>query len=114
MSFRVADVSGQASIEVVALLPVLALAGAVTFEVLAAGAGRELAAHAAEAGAVALAQGADPRRAARDALPGWSRDGLVVRVRGTRVEVRVRPPIAVPGLAGALASRAAAEAGEVR
>jgi hypothetical protein len=113
MSFRVRDMAGQASIEVVALLPVLAVAGAATFEVLAAGAGRELAGHAAEAGAVALAQGADPRRAARDALPGWSRRGLAVRVRGTRVEVRLRPPVAVPGLADALASRATVDAGKV-
>jgi hypothetical protein len=114
MRLRLGDGAGQASIEVVALLPVLLVAGAATFEVLAAGAGRELAGHAAEAGAVALAQGADPRRAARDALPGWSRPGLAVRVRGTRVEVRLRPPVAVPGLADALAARAAAEAGRIR
>jgi hypothetical protein len=114
MRFRLDDAAGQASVEVVALLPVLLVAGAATFEVLAAGAGRELAGHAAEAGAVALAQGADPRAAARDALPGWRRGGLVVHVDGTRVSVRLRPPAVVPGLAEALASRATADAGTVR
>jgi Flp pilus assembly protein TadG len=114
MSVGAGSARGQASVEVVALLPLLLVVGAAMFAVLAAGAGRELAHHAAEAGAVALAEGADARAAARAAVPGWSRRGLSVDVRGTRVEVRLRPPAPVLGLGDVLTTRSVADAGSVR
>lgn len=100
--------AGQATVEMLALLPVVALVALVLLQALAAGAARELAGHAAEAGAVALAEGADPRAAARDAVPGWSRSGLRVSVRAGAVEVRMRPPGLLPGVAGLLTASAVA------
>jgi hypothetical protein len=102
---------GQASVELVALLP-LALAVALAVgQVLAAGAARELAGNAAEAGAMAIVQGEDPRAAARDAIPDWSARRVTVRVVGRSVEVRVRPRAVLPGLAGPLTAGASADAG---
>lgn len=102
---------GQASVETVALLPLLLLVALVGAQALAAGRCRELAGHAAGAGASALLQDADPRRAARHALPGWSRSRLEVRVSGRRVSVVLRPPALLPGLGDAFVSRAWADAG---
>lgn len=103
--------SGQASVELVAMLPVAVAVMLAVLQLLAAGATRELAGHAAGAGAVALLQRADPRAAARDAVPGWSRERMAVTVRGPRVTVRMRPPVLVPGLAGLLTSTVRADAG---
>src|SRR6266480_4652688 len=91
--------SGQASVELVALLPLAVLIALAIGQLLAAGAARELADNAAEAGAAALLQGGDPAAAARAALPGWSRERTAVHVAGRRVEVRVRPHTVVPVLA---------------
>jgi hypothetical protein len=103
--------SGQASVELVALLPLAALIALAIGQLLAAGAARELAGNAAEAGAAALLQGADPAAAARDALAGWSRERATVHVAGRRIEVRVRPRTVVPVLAGRLEASASADAG---
>lgn len=105
--------SGQASIELLAVAPLVVLALLAGAQVLAAGAARELADHAAEAGAVALLQDADPTAAARAALPGWSRRRMDARVRGSRVLVRLRPPVVLPGLAGMLEASAQADAGPI-
>jgi hypothetical protein len=103
--------AGQATVELVALLPLLAVAGLAAGQLLAAGAARELAGNAAEAGAVAMLQGRDPLQAARAALPGWSRDRAVLRVDGRRVRVRLVPRTVVPGLASRLVATAGADAG---
>ena len=103
--------AGQASIELVALLPVLVAVGFAFAQLLMAGAAKDLAGHAAEAGAVALLQGADPEEAARDAVPGWSRSRLDIRVSGQTVRVAVRPPRLVPPLADLLVAHAEAKAG---
>jgi hypothetical protein len=103
--------AGQASVELVALLPLAALIALAIGQLLAAGAASELAANAAEAGAAALLQGGDPAAAARAALPGWSRERTAVRVAGRRVEVRVRPRTIVPVLADRLVATASADAG---
>lgn len=103
--------SGQASVELVILAPLVAAVVLAAAQLLAAGAAGELADHAAEAGAVALLQGGDPTAAARDAVPGWSRERMTVRVDGRRVRVRMRPPSPFPGLAGTLASSREADAG---
>lgn len=102
---------GQASLEVVALVPVLLVVGLAILQLLAAGASAELGRHAAEVGAVAIIQGRDGASAARAALPGWSRRRLEIRVRGARVRVRVRPPAPLATLADLLATTAEANAG---
>jgi hypothetical protein len=102
---------GQASVELVALLPLAALVALAIGQLLAAGSARELAGNAAEAGAAALLQGTDPAAAARAALPGWSRERATVRVAGRRVEVHVRPRTVVPLLAERLEASATADAG---
>jgi hypothetical protein len=105
--------SGQAAVEVVALLPLLAAVALAVLQALAAGVASELAGHAAHSGAVALAEGGDAAAAARAAVPGWSRASVAVTVRGSRVEVRLTPPALVPGLGARLAATAGADAGAV-
>lgn len=105
--------AGQATVELVALLPILVGVTLAAAQLLAAGAARELAGHAAQAGAVALLQGGDPEQAARDALPGWSRTGLDVRVRDREVRVRLRPPSPLHDLGELLAVTRRADAGPV-
>ncbi len=92
------------------MVPVVVAVVLAVLQVLAAGAARELAGHAAGAGAVALLQQGDPATAARDAVPGWSRSRMTVVVREERVTVRLRPPTLVPGLADLLSSTVRADA----
>ncbi|MDA0141956.1 hypothetical protein [Solirubrobacter deserti] len=105
---------GQASIELLGLLPLvlaLALAG---FTVVASYTASEQAGEAAQAGALALLQGeTDPRGAAREALPASTRNRASITVTGRRVRVRVLPRTAlpIPGLAARLAGTAHADAG---
>jgi hypothetical protein len=89
---------GQAAVELLAALPALLLCGLIGFQLLAVGWAMTLADGAAEAGALARAAGTDSEEAAREALPGWARDRVDVRVRGGRVEVELRPPSPLPGL----------------
>jgi hypothetical protein len=102
---------GQATIELVGALPLLVAVALAAGQALAAGLARELADHAAEAGAVALLQDGDASRAARRALPGWARDRMTVRVADGAVRVRLRPPALIPGAGELLAARADAHAG---
>ncbi|MDX6697042.1 MAG: hypothetical protein QOE65_439 [Solirubrobacteraceae bacterium] len=93
------------------MLPLLAAAGMAILQLLAAGAAHEYAGHAAEAGAIALADGRDARAAAREAIPGWSRRRLTVGVDGRRVEVQLRPPAILHSVGDLLAAEATADAG---
>jgi hypothetical protein len=97
------DERGQASVELVAALPALLLAGLVALQLLAVGYVLILADGAAEAGALALASGGSATDAARGALPGWAADDVAVEVEGGTVTVRVRPPSPLPALAERLA-----------
>lgn len=94
--------SGQSTVELMAALPALALAGLLTLQLLIAGYALTLADGAAEAGALALASGRPVVAAARDALPGWAEDEVEVSVDGGRVTVRLRPPSPLPVLANRL------------
>jgi Flp pilus assembly protein TadG len=109
---RIARERGQASVELVALLPLLLAAGLGVFSLLSAGAAAEAAGAAAEAGAVALVQGRDAHAAARAALDGWPRPDTRIRVRGRRVTVRVTPAGPLPPLDDQLAATVTADAGE--
>jgi len=93
---------GQATVELVAALPALLLAGLIALQLLVAGYTLTLADGAAEAGALALASGQPTVDAVRDALPGWARDDVTVAVEGGRVVVRLHPPSAIPALADRL------------
>lgn len=94
---------GQASVELIAAVPVLLLVALICLQLLVAGYSLTLADGAAEAGALALASGAPADVAARGALPGWARDSVEVSSRGGAVSVRLRPPSVVPGLGDLLA-----------
>ena len=102
---------GQATLELLGVLPLLLVVAGGAGQALSAGLARELADHAAEAGAVALLQDGDPRDAARRALPGWARGRVAVGVAGSEVRVRLRPPALVPGLGDLLDAHARADAG---
>ena len=103
--------AGQAAVELVALLPLVVAVALAVLQALAAGIAPELAGHAAQSGAVAIAEGRDGAAAARAALPGWARDRVAVDVHGTHVRVRVTPPSLVPGLGSRLVATATADAG---
>ena len=83
--------AGQASVEVLAGIPALALAGLLALQLLATGYALTLADGAVEAGAMALAAGRPAAPAVRQALPGWARD-RVDSGRGGELTVRLRPP----------------------
>ncbi len=83
---------GQASVETVALLPLVALVGALLWQGLLVGQAAWLAGSAARGAARAHALGGDERAAAAAALPGRLRRGLVVRAGDDDVRVRVRVP----------------------
>lgn len=102
---------GQASVELVALLPVIAAITLAVGQLLAAGVARELAEHAAAAGAIAMLEGRDPAEAARAAVPAWSGARTTVSVHGRTVSVALRPAGPVPALTGMLTARAEASAG---
>jgi len=102
--------AGQATVELVAALPALLLAGLLGLQLLATGYTLTLADGAAEAGALALASGRPAAAAARDALPGWAEDEVEVRVSGGRVTVRLPPPSPLPALAERLAVTSSAAA----
>jgi hypothetical protein len=99
---RQAGPRGQATVEAIALAPVIVAIGLAILQLLAVGYASVLAGNAAEAGALALAAGTDPRDGAKEALPGWSRARARVEADGGRVEVHLRPPSPLRALADGL------------
>ena len=100
--FRNADPppeAGQASVELLCVLPFLLAAALAAAQLLAVGYASVLAGNAAEAGALRLAGGGDARAGVRAALPGWSRARAHVDVSGGEVRVRLRPPALLRALA---------------
>jgi len=95
--------SGQATIELLAAIPILLLAGLVALQLLIVGYVLTLADGAAEAGALALAAGRPAKSTVREALPGWADRDVQVSVRGGEVIVRLRPPSPISALADRLA-----------
>jgi hypothetical protein len=91
------DESGQASVELIAAIPVLALVTLLVAQLALAGYALWSAGVAARAGARAAYVGGNAERAARASLPGVLRmDASVDDRKG--VQVRVRAPSLVPGL----------------
>jgi hypothetical protein len=102
---------GQASVELVALLPLTLIVGLAILTLLAARAASGQAAAAAQAGAMALIQETDAREAVRKALPPDARPRADIRVDDHAITVTVRPETHVGFLADALAATASANAG---
>jgi hypothetical protein len=103
--------AGQASVELVALLPLTLLIGLAILTLLAARAASGQAAAAAQAGAMALIQDTDARAAARAALPPAARGRATIDVQDRAITVTVRPATELGFLANALAATASADAG---
>lgn len=99
---------GQASVELVGMVPAVLVVGLVVLQLLAVGYSKVLAGTAAEAGALARAGDGSPGEAARRAVPGWARARMRVQVRGGEVRVRMRPPSVLRVVADALEVEAAA------
>ncbi len=103
--------AGQASVELVALLPLVVLAVAAAVQVLAAGTAHERASAAAEAGAVALLQATDAKAAVESALGGAAPGGSCA-ISGQHVRVSVRPRALAAPLSELLEATSTADAGE--
>lgn len=93
---------GQASLELVAGVPALILAGLIALQLVVTGYTLHLADGAAEAGALAAAAGAEPKAAVMAALPGWAERRVELSVRDGRIEVKVEPPAPLGVLSKAL------------
>jgi hypothetical protein len=87
-----AEERGQATVEMLAAIPLLLAAGAIALQLLLTGYALTLADGAAEAGALALAAGRPARSAAEDSLPSWAEHRAEIAVRGGEVTVRLAPP----------------------
>jgi pilus assembly protein CpaE len=91
---RIRPESGQASVETVAMVPLVLLAAAVAWQLVLTGHTLWLAAGAARAAARAELVGENPARAARSALPrALERDLSVERIAGGGVRVQLRLPL---------------------
>lgn len=85
--------SGQASVETVAMVPLVLLAAAIAWQLVLTGHTLWLCANAARAAARADLVGESPSRAARSALPrSLERDLSVTRTGTSGIRVRLRMP----------------------
>jgi len=92
---------GIASVEFVAMLPLLVLAAAFAWQILLMAAAVNAAENAARTGSRAATRGGDGAAAAMEALPPWLRDDARIAggsLRDTRVSVDVQAPLIFPGL----------------
>jgi hypothetical protein len=94
---------GQATVELLAAIPLLLMAGAIALQLLLAGYALTLADGAAEAGALALAAGRPAKSAAEGSLPSWAEDEAEIAVHGGEVTVRLAPPSLLPAIGDRLA-----------
>jgi hypothetical protein len=86
------ETRGQATVELLAAIPLLVLVGSIALQLLLTGYALVLVDGAAEAGALALAAGRPARAAVEESLPGWAEGRAEVRVEGGEVTVRLSPP----------------------
>jgi hypothetical protein len=94
---------GQATVELLAAIPLLALAGSVALQLLLTGYALLLVDGAAEAGALALAAGRPAKPAVEQSLPQWAREGVEVSVHGGEVTVKLSPPAPIAAIGERLA-----------
>ncbi len=88
----IGDELAQASVEVVAGVATMLLVALLGLQVLAAGYALVMADHAAEAGALALANGREAAAAARSSVPIWPDRAARIEVEGDTVLVTLVPP----------------------
>ena len=105
------DHDGQATIELLALLPLLVVAALAGAAIVAYAAAEEHAGEAADAGALALLQDEDATAAARAALPDAQRAAATIHVAGSQVDVALPPPRLLRSLLPHLTATASADAG---
>jgi hypothetical protein len=89
------DELGQASVELLAVVPAVLLVAALVWQLAVAGQAAWLCANAARAGARAEAVGRDPTDAVRSALPQSLERGLQVDAHDGAVKVRLHIPLLV-------------------
>lgn len=95
--------TGQAQIELIVAIPVLVVAGLIAAQLLSFGYAQTLADGAAEAAAIAAADGRDPDAAAREALPDWAEGRIDLDDDGGGgLHLELAVPSVLPGLAGRL------------
>ena len=94
---------GQATVELLAAIPLLFIAGAIALQLLLAGYALTLADGAAETGALALAAGQRAKSAAEGSLPSWAQGRAEIAVHGGEVTVRLAPPSLLSALGDRLA-----------
>jgi hypothetical protein len=99
---------GQASVELLGGAVAVLLLGLVGFQLLAVGYAAVMADHAAEAAALALANGADPGEAAAGAVPGWPRRAMRLRREDGRLRLTLLAPSPLRFLRERLAIRSEA------
>jgi hypothetical protein len=87
--------SGQASVETVAMVPLVLLAAAIAWQLVLTGHTLWLCANAARAAARADLVGGSPARAARSALPRSLERDLSVARTASGIRVRIRLPLLV-------------------
>jgi hypothetical protein len=92
--------SGQATVELVALLPLVAVLAGILWQAALVGQAIWLSGSAARAAARASAIGADAPRAVRGVLPDRLERGLVVKERQGETRDGVRVAIRVPAIVG--------------
>ena len=92
MTVPLRDEVGQASVELLAGAGALLVTGLVALQLWAAGYAAVMADHAAEAGALALADGRGAAAAAHAAVPGWPDRAARVEVENGTVVVTLAPP----------------------
>jgi pilus assembly protein CpaE len=90
--------SGQASVELIGMLPFLVLTALLIWQLLLVGYAATSAENAARAASRVESRGGDGEKAARRVVGSPLRDGIETRIEGTKARVRVRVPLLVPGL----------------
>lgn len=95
---RLRSQRGQASIELIGMLPILLLSALLVWQLLLAAYAVTSAENAARNASRAQALGDDGEEVGEDSLSFGLDDGAEVRVEGDRATVRVRVPIVVPGI----------------
>ena len=104
--------SGQASVEAVAIVPLVLLAAAIAWQLVLTGHTLWLCANSARAAARADLVGESPARAARSALPrSLERDLSVTRLASGRIRVRLRLPVLLHAWRGPVTIGATASLG---
>jgi pilus assembly protein CpaE len=104
---------GQASAELVAVVPAVLLVAALVWQLALAGHSAWLCANAARAAARAKLVGRDGRAAARSAVPESLRPGMTVKEQsGGGVRVSLRVPVLLPRWPGPVSIAAASRLGD--